>query len=244
MKKFQLAFLLYGAIALFGCGKENPVTPVYSSVLFVNAAVTAPTAPGNNLYLNDSLYWSIIQYNTNTGYLGVTPGTHIFKVKQEVLPPNAPVTIATDASATFDANRTYTLVAYDSLDAANTINLMRLNDDLTVPDVNSGKVRFWSLAPNYPSPVDVTYLRTSATPADSVTISNRVFPGSNPNPADHEGFTTVPSGTYTIRVKLAGTQTVVTSISGVTVGRRKIYSHYLTGTAQGRPLAFGQVIHF
>jgi hypothetical protein len=248
MRKIQFGFILMAAVAFISCGKENPAPPTYSSVLLVNAAVTSVSAPASSLYVDDSLYASsssgVVLYNSNTGYLGVVPGSHVLKIKQEVLPPAQPLTIGTDAATSFGANEAYTLVAYDSLSTSNSIKLFKVKDDLTVPDVNSAKVRVWQLAPNFPSPVDVTYLRTSITPNDSVTITNRAFPGANPVVADLQAFTTIPSGTYTLKFKSAGTQTVVVSLSGLVAGRRKIYSHYLTGTAQGRPLAFGQVVHF
>ena len=248
MKKLTNCLLLIISVIAItvGCGKENPAAPKYSSVLYVNASPAIITAPTHSVLIDDSLLTGslVLGYISTSGYLGLLPGTHTVKVRQDLTPFN---TISANGPSLFEVNKAYTVVGYDSLSTSNTIRTMKLNDDLGVPDVNSAKMRFWQLAPNYPSTtantVDVTFLRTSITPNDSVTLFNKTFPGATPVTANFETFTTIPSGSYTVKFKQPATQTVITT-TALTVNRRKIYSLYLTGTAGGRGLGLGLVTHF
>ncbi len=248
MKKLTNSLLLSLTVIVtaLSCGKENAPSPKYSSVLYVNASPAIITAPTHSLLVDDSLLSGslVIGYISTTGYLGLLPGTHTFKVRHDIAPFNI---IATNGPNEYVENKAYTVVGYDSLSTSNTIRTMRLNDDLGVPDVNSAKMRFWQLAPNFPSitanTIDVTFLRTSVVPNDSITMSNKSFPGATPILANFETFTTIPSGSYTVKFKQPATQIVLTS-TPLTVNRRKIYSLYLTGTAGTRPLGLGLVTHF
>ncbi|MEJ7609721.1 MAG: DUF4397 domain-containing protein [Ferruginibacter sp.] len=248
MKKLTNCLLLIITVIVtaVSCGKENPAPPKYSSVLYVNASPAIITAPTHSVLIDDSLLTGnlVLGYISTTGYLGLLPGTHTFKVTHNLAPFN---TLATNGPSEFAQNKAYTVVGYDSLTTSNSIRTMKLNDDLTVPDVNSAKMRFWQLAPNFPSTtantIDVTFLRTSVTPNDSVTLAAKSFPGASPIIANYETFTTIPSGTYTVKFKQPASQTGITS-TPLTVNRRKIYSLYLTGTAGGRGLGLGLVTHF
>jgi len=90
---------------------------------------------------------------------------------------------------------------------ARTLRAVQLTDDLTVPSGTNVHVRFLHLAPLAPA-VDITLLRTSPS-TDSVTLTNRSYLGATPNATALSAFAPIPGGTYTIRVKLPGTQTVV-----------------------------------
>ncbi len=248
MRKIQFSVLIISAIIMLGsCGKSNPASPIFASFMYVNASPALLTAPIQSIYVNDSLYTSgaLITYNSNTGYLGILPGLYTTDVKQV---GGANAILASDVDALYNANDAFTIIGYDSLTTGNTIRLMKLKDNLSVPAVDSTKIRFWHLAPNYPTSIDqnidVTYLRTSVTPNDSVTFAGRNFAGASPLIANFEKFRTIPSGTYSIKFKKAGTQTVVSTVATFTAGRRKIYSHYITGTAAGRAWSFNSIVNF
>lgn len=247
--KYSFAIFASSALLFFSCGKENPTPPQYGSVLFYNAATTKLTDPVMSFFANDSIISNgFVQYGTSTGYMGILPGEVSLELKQDpgTVLPNAP-TVA-EQTVTMNANDAYTFISYDSLSTSNTVKSVLLKDDLTVPHVDSAKVRFWLLAPAFPSAsvhsADVTYVRTSVTPNDSVTLSNRTYPGANPAAPNLQDFTTIPSGTYTIKFKQVGTQTVITQATGVAVARRRIISHSIIGGVNGRSLAIGSVTYF
>lgn len=261
--------ILFGSFALasllmVGCGKDNPTSPTYSSVMYVNASPTQLTAPLLSLYTENLQYSNgFVAFNTNTGYLGILPGSHLLSVKQDNGTSNANAASVASRTDGYVVNEAYTMLSYDSLSSANTVKLMRLRDTLTVPDINGSKVRFWQLAPLFPSAtvsnVDVTFLRIkNFLPVDSVTLVNRKFPTAG-SEADNELFTRVNAGGYVIKIKSQGTQTVLVTIGStvstpttainygegsITVGKRKIYSFLLTGNAAGRALTYSQIANF
>jgi hypothetical protein len=111
---------------------------------------------------------------------------------------------------------------------------MRLTDDLTLPAAGRSHVRLVHAAQNAPA-VDVTLVRTSATPLDSVTITNRSYIGSNPTEATvtaSSTFTSIPAGNYSIRIKLAGTQTLARNPQAVTIANGGLYTLVAVGTAR------------
>lgn len=247
MRKIQFAAFAGLIAALAGCGKSEPVSPQYGSLLYLNASPAPLTARLSSLYLDDRQYSNgLVAYTQSTGYLGVLPGTHTLSVRQDDGTASTTAPVIASQSADFAVNDAFTMISYDSLSTGNTVRLLKVRDTLTVPDVNSASVRFWQLSPAFPSAtvrnVDVTYLRTSVTPNDSITFLNRNFPGATVS-GDFGTFKVIPVGTYTIKIKSAGTQTVLANVA-FTPGRRKIYTHYLTGAAAGRPLFFGQVNNF
>lgn len=246
--KFSCA-LFAGITVLMSCGKENPAAPQYGSVLYYNASPTKLTDPIMSFFANDSIVSNgFVQFGTNTGYIGILPAEVSLEVKQEpVLPSTTPVSV-TEQTLALGLNQAYTFISYDSLSSSNMVKSVIVRDDLTVPHVDSAKVRFWLLAPLFPSAsihvADVTYLRTSVTPNDSITLPNRTYPGANPAAPNLENFTTIPSGTYSIRFKQAGTQTLITQATGVAIGRRKIISHSIIGGVNSRALSIGSITHF
>lgn len=98
-------------------------------------------------------------------------------------------------------------------------------------------------SPNAPA-VDVTFVRGAN--LDSVTITNRTYFGGTPNAATLSAFQPLTGGTaYTMRVKLAGTQTLVSSVnlgSSLTSGR--IITLAAIGTAKSQPLSFAAFRHY
>ncbi|HCY89400.1 MAG TPA: hypothetical protein DHV17_03980 [Chitinophagaceae bacterium] len=114
-------------------------------------------------------------------------------------------------------------------------------------------MRFLPLAKFAPA-VDVTLVRTSVTPADSITFFNMGYIGENPTQAELDAlssFRSMPIGNYALRMKLAGTQTLIAaplSLSAATLtgtgGSTGISSLYIAGTAKEQPLSVGIQRHY
>ncbi|MBX9782294.1 MAG: DUF4397 domain-containing protein [Chitinophagaceae bacterium] len=173
------------------------------------------------------------------GYMPFLEGTRNIKISRDSGRTNV-----IEASLPFAKNSAYTIIAYDTLATPSSkLKVVRLNDNLTVPATGFTHVRFVHAAPNAPA-VDITFLRTVPS-LDSVTITNRSYLGASPNADALSAFTPVPSGTYTMKIKAAGTQTVVATVSlGTNLASGRIFTYYAIGTAQRRPLAVINTRHF
>ncbi|HVG13572.1 MAG TPA: DUF4397 domain-containing protein [Chitinophagaceae bacterium] len=245
MKKILFGLLITGMIA--GCGKENIYSNDFSSAVFINAS---PGSPSVTVFIDTiPQVAAAIAYRSNSGYRSVQPGARNLEFRTTT---NF-VTTKRGGGPTenFVANTASSYFLYDTLTVSNqNFRVLKLSDDLTVPAKGSAMVRFVPLAIKAPA-VDVTFLRTSNTPNDSVTFTNRAYVGDAPSADALKAlslFTPIPIGTYTVKLKTAGTQNVLaSSTSNVltgTTGLTGIFTFYSAGTAQGQPLAISSFRHY
>lgn len=251
MKK--LVYIFFAGIALItsSCQKDAITLngDANASVAFIYASPGSPTADIviDGLVSNGSRRLSYTTLSSLGGgggnggiYIPLLNGSRSIKIS-----PDSGKTNLVDASYQFDANKSYTVVVYDTLAStgAQTLRSVQLNDDLTPPTGTNTHVRFLHLAPNAPA-VDVTLVRGAN--LDSVTITNKTYFGGTPNAAALSAFQPLTGGTaYTMRVKLAGTQTLVSSVnlgSSLTSGR--IITLAAIGTAKSQPLSFAAFRHY
>jgi hypothetical protein len=221
----------------------------------IHASPVSTTSPTDTLhvFVDNTRYNSgNILYNTNPStptYLPVLAGSRTVDIRRGTT--TASLNYVSSFNYNFERGKAVSFVVYDTTTAATASDakVLKLRDDLTPPAANTAHVRFLHLAPRGQA-VDVVLLRTSVTPNDSVTIANKTYVGANANEEALSAFMPLPRGTYTVKVKNAGTQTVLTSVANfaltpgtdVTVGR--IVTFYLTGTAKNRPLAIGSFRHY
>jgi hypothetical protein len=250
MKKLMHILFVGAGLTLISCEKEAlELDPAASaSMAYIHAAPGAPTVDVvvDGIVANGArrLTYGTVSSSGGAGngaaYMPLQEGTRNIKISTDSGRTNV-----VNADLTFDRNKYYTMVVYDTLAATGTPSLrsVRFEDNLAVPATGTTAVRFFHLAPLAPA-VDVTLLRTSATPNDSVTITNRSYFGTSPN-ASVAAFTAVPGGTYTVRVKAAGTQTVVFSAAlGANLSAGRIVTLAAIGTARGAALNAMVLRHF
>jgi Domain of unknown function (DUF4397) len=244
MKRLFIAMI--AGLSLTGCGKENNYTTNFASATFINASPSVNNAaprPGINIFVDTlAKSASVIAYRSSTGYLGIEPGSR----KLELRTNTTPTAVLFNAAAeSFEANKASSFIIYDTLSATNTsLKVLRLNDDLSLPTAGNIKVRFLHLANNAPA-VDLTLVRTSVTPNDSVTLTNRSYIGASPVASTLEPFASIPQGAYTLKVKLAGTQTVaLTAALSSLNAANGIFTLYAAGTTQGQALTANVVRHY
>ncbi len=255
--KSKISLLILASGVFFtACKKVTEATTLNeeasSTVQFIHAApvATTPTPPSYDIVVDGvvangsrRLSYGIVSAGGGggnaPGYMPILEGTRNIKISRD-----SGRTTVIDASLPFEKNKAYTILAYDTLATPSSrLRVVRLNDNLAVPATGNTHVRFVHAAPNAPA-VDITFLRTAPT-LDSVTILNKTYLGATPNVDAVSAFTPVPGGTYTIIIKLAGTQTVVTSASlGTALTAGRIITYYAIGTAQGRALALINTRHF
>lgn len=241
--------------------KEEVIQPAnLSSFAVIHASPVAAAAPTDTIhvFVENGRYTSptgITYLTTSAGpYLPIEAGTHTINIRRKG-------DVASDLYVTpftFDfagaGTGTYSFFVYDTTTSATgQAKVLKLKDDLTLPQTTptaQSKFRFLHLAPNQPA-VDVTYLRTSVTPNDSITVTNKTYIGATPDENALAAFMNVPKGTYTVKIKTAGTQTVLTSLvltaaqsNGTDVTQGPIYTFFISGTAKGRPLALRSLKHY
>ena len=254
MKKL-LGIISFGAL-LAGCGKVITYSNDFASAAFVNAAPFV-TPPATSPTINMRVFIDTIQktssnvtYTSSSGYLSVAPGTHSIQIRSSL---DFLTILASAPGQQFVSNTASTFFVYDTLDnVTGRAKLLRLKDTLSLPATGNIKVRFVPLAVNTPT-VDVTFLRTSVTPNDSVTLYNYSYVSANPSTTLIDrlsAFREIPLGAYTVKVKTANTQTVLVSqalslanVAG-TGNVTGINSIFITGTAKGQPLRVGLFRHY
>ncbi|RYY48087.1 MAG: DUF4397 domain-containing protein [Chitinophagaceae bacterium] len=243
MKKIFGLALATVALAT-SCKEEFEQPKNYSSFAVIQASPTSATAPTDtvNVYVGTAKYTSSpLTYLTSSfgPYLPVLSGSHTINIRRKTADSSLYVN---NFDYNFEPAGIYSFFVYDTTTSATgQAKVLKLKDDLTLPATTNSKVRFLHLAPTAPA-VDITLLRTSVTPNDSVTISNKAYIGATPDETALAAFTSVPRGVYTAKVKAAGTQTVITTLAadmsrGTDVTQGGIFTIYATGTAKGRPLA-------
>jgi hypothetical protein len=248
-KKILLVALVSLAL-LPACEKAFEQPADWSSVAVIQASPVAAASPTDTLevFMDNQRYNSTgIVYNTNSTYLPVLSGSKTIDIRRG--PSTSASNYVNSFSYNFEKGKSYSFFVYDTASTSSSqAKVLRLKDDLSLPAANMAHVRFVHLAPNTPA-VDLTLLRTSATPNDSVTISGKSYVGASPNEDGLSPFTAIPRGTYTAKIKTAGTQTVLTSATvtittGANINEGRIVTIYITGTAKGRPLAIGSFRHY
>ncbi|HEX8315775.1 MAG TPA: DUF4397 domain-containing protein [Flavisolibacter sp.] len=248
MKKI-FAFAAISSALFISCKKDLEQPADWSSVAVIHTSPVSSASPDTlHVFFNDLRSNSNgILYNNNSTYLPVLAGPKTVGIRRGATTASSSYINSFEYS--FEKGKSYSLFVYDTTTSATGLaKLLRLKDDLTLPAVNMSHIRLLHLAPNA-SAVDVTLVRTSVTPNDSITIANRSYVGASPNEEALSVFTAVPRGTYTAKVKTAGTQNVLTSstvtlTTGASVSEGRIVTVYVTGTAKGRPLAIGTFRHY
>lgn len=254
MKKILGIILVSGIIA--SCGKVLEYSNDFGTAAFINASPFSIPPAGsptiNMLVFIDTAIktGSNLVYTGSSGYLSVAPGVRKIEVRSSIDQVTKFAEISTES---FASNTASTFVIYDTLDAVTgRARLLRLRDTLTLPAAGLIKVRFLPLALNS-SAMDVTLLRTSVTPNDSVTLFNQSFVGPTPSAAalaTLSGFVSIPAGAYSVKLKTAGTQTVlatqVLSLANLagTGNITGINTIFTTGNAKGLPLRVGLFRHY
>jgi hypothetical protein len=232
MKK--IGYLILSAAMLAGCGKENTFSTNFGSSAFINASMGSPGLE----VLEDTTrkHAGSLSPGGWSNYLGFVPGTKVTNIRRA-----DNLTNVASASFNYSLGQANTVLIYDTLTVgaggalAGNLRLMRLNDDLSLPAAGRTHIRFVHAAQNAPA-VDVTLVRTSVTPNDSVTVSGRSYIGASPSEAvinASSAFTSFPAGTYALRIKLAGTQTLARTAQNFTFVNGGLYTLVAMGTARG-----------
>ena len=247
MNKYKMSrlgcLLALISIVAISCEKDEDTPLNFASFAVIHASPVAATNPSDtlNVFVDNVLYLNTgVLYLSNSGYLPVLAGDRTVDLRRGKLATSS--LYVPGISNNFASGSATSFFVYDTTTSASgTARVLKLKDDLTLPVNTNSKVRFLHLAPNG-APLDVVLLRTSVMPNDSIVLSGRSYVGNSPNETTLAQFTEIPKGVYTVKLKLAGTQTLATANTsvdmsrGASVAEGGIFTLYATGTAKNRPL--------
>ncbi|MEP6726849.1 MAG: DUF4397 domain-containing protein [Bacteroidota bacterium] len=216
-----IAAVILISVLLTACKKNNNDTPQQDArILMANAS------PGNSaafdFYFNDAkLNTQSLNYPANSGYLSLKPGNYTVKVA-------AANTINPLANSSFGigSGKSYSVFAYDTL-LSGKIKLFATEDDLTAPAAGKSKVRFFHLSP--------VSLAVDILANDSIVFANRSY-ADNTNDNSKAAFIAVNAGTYTVKIKLAGSPSSIPPLlvlNNITFSDGLIYTIFAKGTING-----------
>lgn len=184
----------------------------------VRAFHASPDAPAVDVLVNNAPAFTNLSFGNATAYAALAAGTYNVKV-------NAAGTSTTVINADLNLadNTTYTVAAINRL---NSITPLVLVDDNTLNPA-AARLRFVHASPNAPA-VDI------ALAGGAVLFPNVSFGGVG-------SYIEVPGGTYNLEVRLAGTNTTVLPLPGITVSNNTVYTAWAIGLVGETP-ALGAAI--
>lgn len=182
----------------------------------VRVAHLSPDAPNVDVWVDGAYAFQDVAFEEITDYANLPSGDHLVQVEPAGSGGSGPFVIS--ATLTLDPDTEYTVAALDELAA---ITPGVFVDDNSIPTEGNAHLRFIHGSPDAP-PVDITL--TDGT----VLIADTAF-------GEASSYLPVAAGTYDLQVRLAGTNTVVLDLPGITVDNRTVYTAYATGFAGGSP---------
>ena len=181
---------------------------------FVRVIHGVYAAGGVDLSVDGSVAAKGLEYRKTTGYLKVKAGQR----ELQVTPANQPNPTLIDAQLTFDADKSYTLIALpdgSNVKAAST-------EDQRAPNATKAKIRLLHASPDAPS-VDIKV----GTPDSQAVISNIAFEKSS-------SYIEVDSGAYAFVVTATGANQAVVSFEPVGLEAGKVYTAVAFGTLDAK----------
>lgn len=196
-------------------------TPGLNAVLAVDAVGDAelkvlhgsPDAPPVDVLVNDEVAIAGLSFGTFSGTASLPAGDYNVKV----VPAGLSEPVVIDADVSLEPGESYTVVAADLL--ANIFPIVLENEQQTLPSL--ANVRFVHASPNAPA-VDLAL-------ADGPVL----FPFAEFG--DATSSIPLPAGTFDLEVRLAGTDTVVLPLPGITLAPNTNYTAYALGLVGGDP---------
>ena len=212
-KTSLVALIAITGIGIISCSDDddNTVQPPMETFAKVMAIHASPDAPGVDLYVDNAMAGTNLEFPMSTGYLEVPSGTRNVKVN---VTGTEMTVIEADLPLTADVY--YSVFAVDQV---SNLTPLVVVDDLTAPASGKSHVRFFHLSPDAPA-VDITL--TDGT----VVIGNTSF-------KEYTQFLPLDAATYDLQVRIAGTDTVVLELNGITLMDGKIYTVFAKGFVEG-----------
>ncbi len=192
-----LVVLGVSAFFVFNTVSTDSSPMVEEMTALVRVAHLSPDAPNVDVWVDGARVLENVPYEAFSGYLSLPAGPH----RIQVSPAGQAEPIVIDATVDVAAGRAYTVAATGLLGQGE-LSPIVLNDDLMQAETRA-KVRFVHTSPDAPA-VDVAVV------GGPVLFDGTAF-------RQDGGYLSVAPGDYDLEVRLAGTETVVLSLPGVTL---------------------------
>jgi hypothetical protein len=233
MKHNILVYILLINILLVSCGEPDYPTPTpsvntltASKLTVVHTRAEGPRVQvkiDNRVAVKDTIRFEKAPdgklYNTIT--INIPAG------------PNRVVGYTELASGALIANDRYTatsglnFTSFVSRNADGTPRVVRVSDDLALPDVGFAKIRFLNFS------LDAGEVRLTDVGATTTVVSGRKFNEIARSGTDFARFTTVAAGTYSYEIRSVPGDEVLLTINNLKLDSKGIYTIYVKGLAAG-----------
>lgn len=217
-KLFYVAALL-GSFVLAGAGCAKTGSNITTSPVTYLSLINASTLSSNaTVLLNDTLATlpaGIAPGAYSTKYGTIRPGTYTVKFATAITDS----LLSQIPSSDFDTLSFYTLILYTS-PANGSVQSAKIADNFTTLSSTQSNYRFFDLSPSY-AYVDLYLNSTAAQPGRSE--------GDNASNGNFNSFQPVAAGSYTITAKVAGTDSVIATVSNVTLTAQNAFTIFLSG---------------
>lgn len=198
-------------IFLASCNTDNTGGTPLAAFMLVHAS---PDAPDFDVYAGNQLIDTSRTYGTNTVYYGAMPNIYNFQFVE-----SGTSNVVLNDFINFDGGKAYSIFVIDSLSK---IKLAITNDEYTIPTGDSVRLRFLHFSPNAGS-LDIVTNGGEDTLYLTRNFNDQAIASSL------DDFITLPSGTYTLDLRDAGTTNIVYSLPSTTLAAGNVYTFYAKG---------------
>ena len=185
------------------------------SMGYVRILHAVPDAPNVDVYANDEIIANNLAFSQYTRYTSLTAGNYdislyVAGTKGSPILTNRLV---------IDDNTIVTIAAVGTLD---TIGFLSIPDSNIPEDPFKSMIRFSHLSPN--------------TPAVDITLSDGTILFSNVAYKQLTPYISIPPTDYSLQVRLAGTPTIILTVSDIGLVQKIMYTIYAVGFVGKNPV--------
>ncbi len=215
---YRLAVLAFVIAGLSGCVKSGSNYSNNGNAVTFMTIMNLASTPAD-IYFNGTKASSnaLPSGYFDQRYEQLAPGTYQIQFKAA----GKDSLVAGVQSYLYDSTDFNTVILYNNAGSA-TLNAVRILDDYSTISATAASYRFFNMSPDVPS-VDL-YFNSTAAQSHRTTADNVINSGFN-------SFQPLSPGTYSVQVKKAGTDSVVASVSGITMAAQTASTIFLTGNS-------------
>lgn len=186
----------------------------YTNVARLRVMHASPDAPAVDIVIDGAVMATDLSMGDISEYVSLPGGSHVV----QLVPAGTDGPALLSIERTLEIDQAYTLVAANRLDS---ITPLVFEDDKSWPRTGRAHVRLVHLSPDTPA-LDV-----------------RVVGGSpwfyNVSFGENGGYASIDVGTYDLELRVAGTDTVLKTVRGVTLLAGATYTLFPVGLTSGAP---------
>ncbi len=215
----QSIFWMMGTAMLLamvsGCSKASVKPSIATNLSVMNLA---PSVPATTIYLNDTLATAdtgIATGQFSTAYAPLGPRSYDIKFKD----PKTDSLIYDLASSDYAAGSYYTIILYNN-PGSTAAQATKILDDFSTASASWANYRFFNMCPGYPH-VDF-YM-------NGVNVQSNRGTADNVTNTTYNSFQNMTPTDYNLEVKVAGTDSLIASSTGVNLAAGGVYTIFFSG---------------